>query len=63
MKNIKKLEQKFIEKLRQYQDVKSKPVLSKKYFSELMKTFIESYRRMGITKNKGIKYNQNDTLF
>lgn len=50
MKNIKKLEQKFIDKLRQYQGVKSKPVLSKKYFSELMKTFIESYRKIYIRK-------------
>lgn len=50
MKNIKKLEQKFIEKLRQYQDVKSKPILSKKYFSELMETFIESYRKIRVAK-------------
>jgi len=50
MKNIKKLEQKFIDKLRQYQGVKSKPVLSKKYFSELLETFIESYKRMQVAK-------------
>lgn len=50
MKNIKKLEQKFIDKLRQYQGVKSKPVLSKKYFSELMETFIESYRSVRTVK-------------
>jgi len=56
MKNIKKLEQKFIDKLRQYQGVKSKPVLSKKYFSELMETFIESYRRVRAVKNNDIKH-------
>ncbi|MCZ4224839.1 hypothetical protein [Pedobacter rhodius] len=43
---MKRLDQKFLDKLRQYQRVKSKPVLSEKYFSELIESFVKAYKKI-----------------